>query len=156
MAWSQKDKKKCGIQFYDVWENWFVYGGVDDVWINGNKELVVVEYKSLAQAVVRSDEIAYLDVHKKQVEFYAWLFKQNNYRVAPIGYLLFCNVSMDCDFSNWQIQCEPYLLPHKIDDSWVHPTIYDALGCLEKDESPLPRYDCRLCKYFAKLSAKTK
>jgi len=154
--WVKKDKKKGGIQFYNAWENWFVYGGVDDVWINKDKELVIVEYKSLAQQVVNPDTISYLDMHKKQIEFYAWLFKKNNYKVASIGYLLFCNATPTCVFSDWQIQCEPYLLSHEIDDSWVQPIIYEALECLWKNEIPLPGADCRLCKYCMQLVTKTR
>ncbi len=37
--WNPEDRYNIGgIQFQNVWENWMVYGGVDDIWLNDNKK----------------------------------------------------------------------------------------------------------------------
>lgn len=155
-AWSCTERKKYGIQFDQVWENWFVNGGIDDVWINDKKELVVVEYKTIVNPVISSDfsNVSYLHEYKKQIEFYAWIFKKNNYTVCSTGYLLLCNAITNRDSFDWKLEFEPYLLAHEIDDSWVQKTIYNALESLQEEGQPIAGVNCKTCKYFDELTAK--
>lgn len=156
-GWSVQDRKKYGIQFQNVWENWLVSGAVDDIWINDKNELVIVEYKTIATPILYSDfsNISYLPEYKKQVEFYAWIFKKNNYAVCSTSYLLFCNALVNKESLNWNLEFEPYLLAHKIDDSWVQRTIYDALKCLQEGVQPVAGANCKTCKYFNELTTKS-
>lgn len=149
-------KRKYGIQFHHVWENWFVNGGVDDVWINDKKELVIVDYKTIVKSIIYPNfsNIPYLHEYKKQIEFYAWIFKKNNYTVCSTGYLLFCNAITDKNSFDWKLEFEPYLFAHKIDDSWVQATIYDALESLQSDIVPMANLNCKACKYFNNLTTK--
>lgn len=155
-AWSFEDRKKYGVQFDNVWKNYLVYGGVDDAWINDKKELIVVEYKSMAKQAIYPDfkNIPYLNQYKKQIEFYAWLFKKRNYSVCSTGYLLLCNAITNNDSLDLKLEFELHLLAHEIDDSWVQETIDLALQALEKDVAPLSSHDCKTCKYFNELSAR--
>ncbi|HEX2977879.1 MAG TPA: PD-(D/E)XK nuclease family protein [Candidatus Babeliales bacterium] len=157
-GWSEQDRKKYGIQFQNVWENCLVSGAVDDIWINDKKELAIVEHKTIAIPVVYPDfsNIQYLKEYKKQVEFYAWILKKNNYAVSSTSYLLFCNAVVNKESFNWNLEFEPHLLAHQIDDSWVQKTIDDALKCLQEDDQPIASAKCKSCKYFSELTMHTK
>lgn len=150
--------KAGGIQFQDVWGNYLTYGGVDDVWLNEKNELVVVEYKTLAEDRINKNftNIRYLDLFKKQVEYYAWLFRKNNYTVCSTGYILFCNALTEKESFDWKLEFEPYLFSFEVDDSWVQPAIDDALKCLESEILPGLSFDCVVCKYLREFNAKIK
>jgi hypothetical protein len=157
-AWSYEEKMIGGIQYKDAWGNWLAYGGIDDVWINEKKEIVIVEYKTISQRNVNSSgsNIKYLKRAQQQLEFYAWLFKKNNYTVCSTGYLLFYNALTDKDALNGKLEFEPHLIPHEIDDSWVQDIINGALRCLEKDVPATATTNCRACKYFNALTNRAK
>ena len=126
-----------------------IWGGVDDVWINSKKELIVAEFK-----VTVKERIKMSPVYKKQLEFYSWLFKNNNYSVSDSGYVLFCRLTSNQDFSeDWSLKFEPVLVECVIDDSWVLPAVHDALLCLDNTELPSPgmkflegNQTCEKCK----------
>ncbi len=155
-AWSFQDKRREGIQYNDVWGNWLACGAVDDVWINDLREIVVVDYKTIVIDNIKkhgTKAIPYIEEYKKQLDFYAWLFKKNNYNVSPTSYLLFCNALTNKDIFDWRLEFEPYLLPHQIDDSWVQETIYDALACLNENRLPEAGKNCKICTYFMRVNA---
>jgi hypothetical protein len=103
------------------------------------------------------------DEQKKQIEFYAWIFKKRNYPVASVGYLLFYTPVKDSDTFEWSLKFDPYLCRVEIDDSWVQKSIDAALECLESDNIPTAgtrslgsTNKCDLCNYFDRLTTKLK
>lgn len=152
-AWLPQKKEKGGIQFKDVWKNCFLYGGIDDLWLNEEGEIVVVEYKTLAEDKIHPDfkEIRYSNFYKKQVEFYAWLLKKNNYKVSSTGYIIFYSPITNKETFNCKLEFKEHLYPVEIDYYWIEPTLNNALLCLKKDISPTSGKSCRACGYFTKL-----
>ena len=122
---------KGGIQYHDAWSNLMVYGGVDDVWVNDRGEFIIVDYKATVKNSVKVNSL-----YKKQLEFYAWIFKKNNYPVSLVGYILFCKLQSSQDFSNWMLNFELELMECALDDSWVEETINNALICLDSTQLP--------------------
>lgn len=146
--------KRGGIRFYNPWENWTVYGGVDDVWLSQSNELIVVDYKSSSNGKIYPE-------YEQQIAFYAWIFRKMNYSVSSIGYILMYQPNMNRDALEWQLNFQPTLHPIDIDDSWVEPTIREALACLASDDIPDPgssainkNKTCELCHYFDSLTRK--
>jgi len=154
LAWDQSNYRPGGIQYHDVWSNCLVFGGVDDVWLNDKDELIIVDYKCSFRKEIHED-------YKKQIEFYAWLFRKNNYTVASRGYLLFCSPSGHDGFE-WKLEFDPSLVAVIMDDSWVQDNINGALDCLSSPVSPTSglsfnkRTKCNVCDYFDKLTAALK
>jgi|GEM_PF-682490 hypothetical protein len=151
-AWEPK-----GVQFHNVWENWMVYGVVDDVWRSYDNELIIVDYKSSSNKDLKITE------NKKQLEFYAWIFKKRNYPVSNKGYFLFYVPVTDKETFGWNLKFEPLLQEVSIDDSWVQPTINNALACLESESvPPIGKHtfkwnvQCEVCNYVNRLFARLK
>ena len=59
-----------GVQFLHKPTNFLVFGAVDDVWINENKELIVVDYKATSSEEKPTLDAEYRQSYKRQMEIY--------------------------------------------------------------------------------------
>lgn len=71
--------------------NLFVFGAVDDVWINDDGELIVVDYKATAKSTEVSIDAAWQISYKRQMEIYQWLLRRNGFKVNPTGIFVYTN-----------------------------------------------------------------
>ena len=90
-----RDSLRGGITLKIDHSNVLVTGGIDDLWVNPKKELIIVDYKATAK-----DEEVTLDAewqigYKRQMEIYQWLFKKNGFKVSKTGYFVYCNGNTD-------------------------------------------------------------
>jgi len=86
-----RDALRRGVAYHHEDTNFRVTGGIDDVWVRPNGELIVVDYK----ATSKKDEVN-LDAewqigYKRQMEVYQWLFRKNGFQVSDVGYFVYCN-----------------------------------------------------------------
>lgn len=142
-----QDSMRRGITFQIDHTNVLVTGGIDDLWINPKKELIIVDYKATAK-----DEEVSLDAdwqigYKRQMEIYQWLFRKNRFKVSNTGYFVYCNGNTDKEAFDGKLEFDIKLLPYDGDDSWVEGIIFDAIECLKSDKLPKCGEDCDFCKY---------
>lgn len=156
MAWRNpyQGYDQGGIRFTDPNLGVELYGGVDDIWINSQQELMIVEYKttSITGPIILDTRNRWHKEYMKQLSFYAWLFKQNNYNVHEVGYFLFCNGMGDIDNPDSVIKFEKSLIPYIIDDSWVPDCIERAVNCLQQTNPPMPLLTCEYCLFFIRVA----
>jgi len=138
-----------GIQFLHQPENLLVFGAIDDLWQNPQKEYIVVDYKATAKA----EEITALDKdwhdgYKRQMEIYQWLLRQNGYRVSDTGYFVYCNGKADRMAFDAKLEFDITLIPYKGSDQWVDGIIVEIHRCLNSDEIPEASKDCDYCAYI--------
>src|SRR4030042_2006534 len=74
-----RDALRAGITFLHQPTNFFITGGVDDVWINPTRELHIVDYKSTAKNGEINLDADWQIGYKRQMEIYQWLFRKNNF-----------------------------------------------------------------------------
>lgn len=125
-----------------------VCGGVDDVWVNPQAELIIVDYK----ATSKDEKITALDQewhdgYKRQMEVYQWLFRKNEFKVSDTGYFVYANADRDKKAFDGLLEFEVTLVPYKGDDSWVEGTLQEIKLCLDNDELPSAAPDCDYCRY---------
>ncbi len=142
-----RDSLRRGITFPIGNTNVLVTGGVDDVWVRPDGELIIVDYK----ATSKEDEVT-LDAdwqigYKRQMEIYQWLFRKNGFKVSTTGYFVYCNGITDKKAFDAKLEFDIKILPYEGDDSWVEGTISDAIECLKSNEIPKSGNDCDYCKY---------
>ncbi len=142
-----RDSLRGGITLKIDHSNVLVTGGIDDLWVNPKKELIVVDYKATAK-----DEEVTLDAewqigYKRQMEIYQWLFKKNGFKVSKTGYFVYCNGNTDKEAFDAKLEFEIKILSYDGDDSWVEGVIFDAIDCLKSDKLPESGDDCDFCKY---------
>jgi len=164
----EKDSKKFydgGIRFYDQNTNMILYGGVDDIWINEQGELIVVDYKATSKDDSKITlESRWSFVIKQQISFYCWLLKKNGYFVHRMGYIIYCNALRErATFNPYEenlsynhlLNFDTKILTFEVDYNWIEKTIVNMRNCLDKDEIPEPNSTCDYCcKYHFVLNDK--
>lgn len=137
-----------GIQYLHEPTNLILFGSIDDLWISGDGEYIVVDYK----ATSNKEEITDLDKdwqvsYKRQMEIYQWLLRKNGHKVSDTGYFVYCNANTDLEMFNNKLEFDINLIPYKGNDSWIETTVSEIYKCLTHDSAPLSSEDCDYCAY---------
>ena len=144
-----RDSLRAGVKYADPSTGLTLTGGVDDVWINANKELHIVDYKSTAKDGEVNLDAEWQESYKRQMEVYQWLFRKNNFKVSPIGYFLYCNGRTDLPAFDSKLDFVLKLIPYRGDDSWVEEALHEAYDCLMQEQVPDSGAECDYCLYRA-------
>jgi hypothetical protein len=129
-----------------------VTGGVDDVWVKPDGELIIVDYKATSKDAEVTLDADWQIGYKRQMEFYQWLFRKNGFKVSTTGYFVYCNGDSDKEAFDGKLEFSIKLLPYDGDDSWVEKTILDAITCLNSDVIPASNGECDFCQYHLAVS----
>ncbi len=127
--------------------NLLVFGAVDDIWINKQKELLIVDYKSTSTSNEISLDDEYKQGYKKQMEVYQWIFRQLGFAVNNTGYFVYANAGKNRPKFDARLEFELQIIPHEGNDSWVEPTIEKIKDCLDSDQIPDSGENCEYCEY---------
>jgi len=124
-----------------------LFGAVDDVWINQDKELVIVDYKATSKRGFNGLEgSSWKEQYKRQLSFYQWLFVKNGFVTSKTGYFVYCNAKSDLEKFDNKLEFETYLIAYNCDTAWIEPTLENLQKCLD---GGLPKRgeNCDYCKY---------
>ena len=142
-----RDALRGGITFPIDNTNVIITGGIDDIWVSPDKELIIVDYKATSKEEEVTLDAEWQDGYKRQMEIYQWLFRKNGFKVSKTGYFVYCNGNTDKKSFDAKLEFDIKLLPYVGDDSWVEGVIFDAIECLKSDTLPDSGSDCDFCKY---------
>ncbi len=149
-----RDSLHKGIEYHFPKTNLLITGGVDDIWQNNKRELIVVDYKATATDKEITLEGEYKQAYKRQMEIYQWLLRQNGFKVAKTGYFVFVNGQADRQAFDGKLEFDVTLLPHTGDDSWVAGAVQGAYKCLNANKIPKSNWDCKYCSYVKAVNDK--
>ncbi|HUO50774.1 MAG TPA: PD-(D/E)XK nuclease family protein [Candidatus Paceibacterota bacterium] len=125
-----------------------VCGGVDDIWVTPNNELIVVDYKATSKdGKIESLDEPWHDGYKRQIEVYQWLLRRNGFTVSNTGYWVYANASKDKEAFDAKLEFELTLVPYTGDDSWIEGALQGIKACLDSDKLPDAAPDCDYCRY---------
>lgn len=113
--------------------NLYVYGALDDIWVDSDGTLIVVDYKATAKPSKVSLDAEWQNSYKRQVEVYQWLLRQNDFRVSDRSYFVYVNGKLDGDTFNEKLEFVTDLLPYDGSDKWIEGTLKNIKSCLEGD-----------------------
>lgn len=143
-----RDSLHRGITYLHPQTKFLFTGGVDDVWVDPQGELIIVDYKATAKDGEVNLDAQWQDGYKRQMEMYQWLFRKNDFRVSATGYFVYCNGQTDRQAFDGKLEFTVMLLPYTGDDSWVSATLIAAHDCLMRDDDiPVASTDCDYCAY---------
>lgn len=148
-----RDALRAGIRHLHAPTNFLVTGGIDDVWVNQDGELIIVDYKATAKDGAVTLEADWQIGYKRQMEIYQWLFRRNGFRVSPTGFFVYCNGATDREAFDGKLEFDVQILPYSGDDAWVEPTLARIRACLAVEVVPAAAADCDYCAYRAAARA---
>ena len=131
-----RDALRRGISFLHEPTNILVRGGIDDVWVTPQGELIIVDYKATSKKVGPSSPDYLYDSYKKQMEVYQWLFRKNDFSVSPTGYFVYANGKADAEAFDAKLEFDIELIPYTGSDTWVEPAVFALKEMLMSDEIP--------------------
>lgn len=135
-----------GVQYLHRPTNLVITGAIDDVWIDKNKELIVVDYKATSTTKEITLDAEYREGYKRQMEIYQWLLRQNGFKVSRTGYFVYANGKTDKSAFDGKLEFDIQLIPYIGSDEWVEQTIFDAKKCM-MGEMPAFQENCEFCAY---------
>lgn len=136
-----------GVQFHHELTNFIVSGAIDDVWINLQKELLVVDYKSTSKSGEVNIDADWQIGYKRQMEIYQWLLRRNGFKVSNTGYFVYCNGDTDKEAFDGKLEFDVRIISYVGDDSWIEKAVIDAHACLVNDNIPKASDNCDYCRY---------
>jgi len=145
--WRDDNYKYKGASIIHKPTNFEVCGIIDDVWINKDKELIIVDYKSTSTQKEISLDDEYKQGYKRQMEVYQWIFRQLGFKVSDTGYFIFANADKGREKFDGKLEFEVTIIPYKGDDSWIEGILIDIKKCLDSDEIPSASENCQHCAY---------
>lgn len=143
-----RDSLRGGVTFVHQPLNLLLTGGIDDLWVTPEGELIVVDYKATSKNDPVSLDADWQIGYKRQMEFYQWLLRQNGFTVSNIGYFVYCNGRANAEAFANKLEFEVTIIPYKGDDSWVEKTLESMIGCLRENNIPAASEDCDYCRYL--------
>lgn len=126
-----------------------VSGGVDDIWVNPDEELIIVDYKSTSKdgRIDALGDSPWEIQYTRQLGVYKWLLEQNGFTVSDTGYLVYANASKDeIGFDN-KLVFETTLIPVEAVTDWIESTLTDIKACLDQTDLPPIGENCEFCPY---------
>jgi CRISPR/Cas system-associated exonuclease Cas4 (RecB family) len=142
-----RDSMKAGVQYLHEPTNLLITGGVDDIWVNPEGELIVVDYKATSKNGEVNLDAEWQSGYKRQIEVYQWLLSNNGFKVSNTGYFVYCNGRADKEAFDGKLEFDVKLIPYTGDDSWVEKTLKSIKKCLMSDSIPESSDDCDYCQY---------
>ena len=131
-----RDALRRGIKTHHEETNLILRGGVDDVWINPQGELIIVDYKATSKKEGPKTADDLYPSYKRQIEIYQWLFRRNGFKVSPTAYFVYVNGKSDAEAFDGKLEFDVELIPYTGDDSWIEPVIFGMKEALMSDEIP--------------------
>ncbi|MBU1148780.1 PD-(D/E)XK nuclease family protein [Patescibacteria group bacterium] len=138
-----------GVQYHDPTTGFLITGAIDDLWINGQGEYIVVDYKATAKSepVAELNRTKWHDAYRHQLEVYQWLLRKNDLTVSDTAYFVYCTGQYDQAAFDKKIEFDIKLIPYVGDDGWVEPTLLKIKKCLDDKKIPGAAADCEHCNY---------
>ncbi len=138
-----------GIKYRHEATGMLITGAIDDLWINGQGEYMVVDYKATAkeEAVTTLDKDWQVG-YKRQMEVYQWLLRHNGLKVSNIGYFVYCTGKLDGKAFDKRIDFDVHLIAYEGHDDWVEGTLLKIKECLENNAIPAIGKSCDYCAYW--------
>jgi len=142
-----RDAMKRGISFLHEKTNLVFRGGVDDVWVKPDGELIIVDYKATSKEEEITLDDEWKQQYKRQMEIYQWLFRQNGFKVSDTGYFVYVNGKTDRKAFDGKLEFDVTIIPHVGKTGWIEGVVTDLHACLISDELPPVNDECDYCAY---------
>ena len=145
-----------GVQYHHKETNLVFTGAVDDLWQDiDNNEIIVVDYKATSKNSEVTIDEEWQDGYKRQMEFYQWLLRKNEFNVSDTGYFIYCNGDKQQPNFDNKVIFKVSVLEYKGNDKWIEETIFNIKTLLDQNSIPDYSKNCAYCVYLQDIEAVT-
>ena len=138
-----------GVQYFHKPTGLLVSGAIDDLWINGAGEYIVVDYKATAkEEAVKELSGPWHEGYKRQMEVYQWLLRNNGLEVSDTGYFVYCTGRTDQDAFDKKVEFDVNLISYIGKADWIEGILLQIKSCLEQNSLPNSGKDCEYCLWW--------
>ena len=146
-----------GVRAKSTKTNFTIYGAIDDLWLNKDKdEVVVVDYKATSNKYgidYVNSKMAYHKAYLRQLDFYAYLLKLNKFKVFKTGYWFVCNAQYkDQKTFSGSLNFKIDLLSYNVRTDYIEDTLVELEKCYNSNKIPLPNAVCDTCRWQKETS----
>ena len=120
-----------GVSTLHAPTNLYIFGAVDDLWVDDNGQLMVVDYKATAKQADVTLDADWQISYKRQMEVYQWLLRANGFDVSDTAYFVYTNGRLDAEGFFDKVEFRTKIIPYKGSDKWIDPTLKKMKACLE-------------------------
>lgn len=144
---SWRDALHGGMRVLHAPTNFLLTGAPDDVWVTGEGELHVVDYKATSTVQPLTLDLPSREGYKRQLEFYGWLLQGLGHAVSDRAFIVYANARRDRDAFNKTLSFDLQILPYEGKDAWVDDAIREAHHVLQMPSAPPATNGCAWCRY---------
>jgi CRISPR/Cas system-associated exonuclease Cas4 (RecB family) len=137
-----------GVETFFEPANFVVFGAVDDIWIDKEKNLIVVDYKATSKDSEVNLDAEWQEGYKRQMEVYQWLLRHNDLKVSDTGYFVYCNGKRDREAFDGKLEFDIKIIPYTGSDKWIEKTLLIMKKCLDDERIPKASSNCEYCSYI--------
>ena len=142
-----------GVEAKSKKTKYILFGSLDDLWFDlDTDEIVVLDYKTTSNKKLEDYTSSTKHYHKsylRQLDFYAYLLKLNDFKVHNIGYWLICNAADENQKTfNKKVNFKTSILSYKLKTDYIEDTLVELEKCLENSNPPISGNDCDNCRWF--------
>ncbi len=145
--WRDDYKTYTGATTIHQPTNLEVTGIVDDIWIDKEREYLIVDYKATATSQEISLEDKWKQGYKRQIEIYQWIFRQNGFKVSDTGYFVFANSGKNREKFDGHLEFELSIIPYIGNTDWIETTLKDIKTTLNSETIPDSGPECEYCAF---------
>ena len=141
-----------GVRAKSIKTNFIIYGSIDDIWLNKDtEEVVILDYKATSTKeninYVTSSKV-YHKSYLRQLDFYAYLLKLNNFKVFKTGYWVLCN-ARDADQKTFggKLNFKIDLLSYDLKTDYIEDSLVELEKCYNNNKIPSSNTACDACRW---------
>ena len=141
---------KRGVEAKSKKTEFTLFGALDDLWLNKDTdEIVILDYKATSNKnhpdYVNSSQ-EYHKSYKRQLDFYAYLLKLNDYKVFKTGYWLICNATDESQQTfEGKLNFKITLLSYDFKTDYIEDILVELKKCLQLEKPPSSGKYCSNC-----------
>src|SRR3989344_1218137 len=144
----KRDALRNGVKCVHKETGLTVRGGVDDIWVNKEGELIIIDYKATSKdGRIESLDEEWHKSYKRQLEIYQWLLRQNGFKVSDTGYWFYANATKDREAFDGRLDFDLTLVPYTGSTDWVDGTLAALKKTLDGEALPPAGEHCDYCRY---------
>ena len=83
----------------------------------------------------------------RQLSFYHYLLKKNNFRVSDSGYIIYCNAIKNTKRFESKLTFSTNLFSNNLKCDWIEEKVSEIFEILQGHNHPPPSRNCKYCEY---------